>query len=103
MMKIKEEIAQQCLASAQRELEQKSGKEFDQCFMGLQIAAHMKMADSLTVFQRHASGELKTTLGEGLQTTQQHLAKAKEIMKALDGGDRSETAKRPNPAPATRE
>jgi predicted outer membrane protein len=98
LMQIKDELAQRCLASAQRELEQKSGEEFDKCYIGMQIAAHMKMADTLAVFQRHASGELKETLGECEQTTKEHLAKAKEIIKSLDDSGRSDPAKRTDEA-----
>src|SRR6185312_13484256 len=59
---LKREIADQCLASAHRELDSKSGKEFDECYIGMQIGAHMYVVDAMTVFQRHASPELKQAI-----------------------------------------
>lgn len=81
---LEREIAQQCLASAQEKLQDKTGAEFDKCFMGLQVAKHMTMRDKLIVFQRHASGDLKQLLATGQKKTEEHLAKAEELMKSLD-------------------
>jgi predicted outer membrane protein len=81
MLGLKQEIADQCLASAHRELDSKSGKEFDECYIGMQIGAHMYVVDAMTVFQRHASPELKQAIAAGEQTAQGHLQMAKNIMK----------------------
>jgi len=89
MLQIEREIAQQCLTSAKQKLNQKSGAEFDKCYIGQQIAKHEAMKDKLTVFQRHASSELRQVLADGLKTTEHHLAKAEEIMKTLDHGSSS--------------
>jgi predicted outer membrane protein len=82
-----QELGSKCLDSGRKELEKKSGAEFDRCFMGMMIGAHMKANDVATVFERHASGELKSVLAEGRKTTETHLAKAKEIAKQLERGD----------------
>jgi predicted outer membrane protein len=84
MMKIHEEIADQCRASVQRELDSKQGKAFDECYMGLQIGAHMKMVDELTVLARHVSADFKPVLEKGLQTAQQHLKDAKQVMNDIN-------------------
>jgi putative membrane protein len=84
MMQIRQELADQCLASHQRELNEKEGKEFDMTYMGMQIAAHMHMVDALTVFNKHASSELQQVLDEGLQTSKQHLEHAKRLIRKLD-------------------
>lgn len=81
MLGLKREIADQCLASAHKELDGKSGQEFDECYIGMQIGAHMYVVDAMTVFQRHASPELKQTIAAGEQTAQGHLQMAKKIMK----------------------
>ncbi len=78
------EIGQQCLASTKKKLSEKEGKEFDQCFLGAQIGAHMGMIDKLTVFQKHTSGELQQLLADATKTTQAHLDKAEKLMKDLD-------------------
>lgn len=78
------EIANECIRSAKEEMNKKDQDKFDECFIGHQIAQHQAMKTKLTVFERHATGELKQTIAEGLQTTEQHLKKAEEIMKQLD-------------------
>lgn len=80
-----QEVGRQCLASSQKELEQKQGLEFDRCYMGMAVGMHMGMNDLLTVFQNHASGELKTALADAQRTVQQHLEEAKQIAKRLEG------------------
>jgi len=81
LLQIKEEMADQCQASVRRELDSKKGEEFDACYMGMQIAAHMHMIDSLTVLERHVSPELRPVLQKGLKVSQQHFEEAKKIMK----------------------
>jgi len=83
---IERELAQQCLASAEEKLNEKSGAEFDKCFMGIQIAKHMVMKDKLHVFQRHASSELAQVFAAGEKTTEEHLAHAEKLMKTLEHG-----------------
>ena len=80
-----EELGQQCLDSAKKELNQHSGADFDRCFMGMMVGEHMKANDMLTVFQRHASGSLKNVLSEGQSTVSTHLDQAKEIKRKLEG------------------
>ncbi|MBI3864661.1 MAG: DUF4142 domain-containing protein [Planctomycetia bacterium] len=92
-MKIREEIADQCRASVQRELDAKQGKAFDECFMGLQIAAHMQMVDELTVLERHVAADLKPVLNKGLKTAQKHLDDAKQVMKDINDSTRTADAK----------
>lgn len=86
MLGLKRELADQCLASALQELDRKSGKEFDECYIGMQIGAHMYVVDAMTVFQRHASPELKQTIAAGEQAAQGHLQMAKNIMKQQSQG-----------------
>ena len=79
------EIHQRCLDAAKQELEQKEGKQFDKTFIGMQIGAHMQLANALEVLEKHVSQDLQPTLSEGAKTTRQHLAKAKSIMASLEG------------------
>jgi predicted outer membrane protein len=82
---LKMELKEQCLSSARSELEQKSGAEFDKCFMGMQVMEHVAAVDTLTVFQKRASPELAQTLTEALTTVQAHLEHARSLAKKLDG------------------
>jgi len=89
MVQLHKEIAEECLSEAKQRLGKKDGKEFDECFMAAQIAAHAAMKAKLTVFQRHATGELGQILSEGLQTTDKHLQRAEDIAKKLDDSSSS--------------
>jgi hypothetical protein len=44
------------------------------------------MADEQSVYSKRVSENLQSTLQEGLQTTRQHLAMAKQIAERLEGG-----------------
>lgn len=83
-MQLERELAAQCLSSAMQKLDEKSGNDFDRCFIGHQIGMHMAMKDKLVVFQRHVSPELAELLAAGQKTTEEHLAKAEELMAKLD-------------------
>ena len=84
LMQLHREIADQCLADTKEMLSQKSDKEMDACFIGLQIAKHAAMKTKLEVFQRHASGELKELLAQGESATSNHLEQAEKLMKQLE-------------------
>jgi len=84
MMQLKKELSQQCLASMKAELEKKSGPEFDRCFMGQQVFAHMAMWDALKVFEKHASPEFQRTLAAAQEKTEHHLQEARRILKDLE-------------------
>ncbi|MES2794057.1 MAG: DUF4142 domain-containing protein [Planctomycetota bacterium] len=83
-MQLERELAAQCLASAKEKLEEKSGNDFDRCFIGHQIGMHMAMKDKLVVFQRHVSPELAELLAAGQKTTEEHLAEAETLMGKLE-------------------
>lgn len=89
ILQLHREVAEECIRNAKQMMEKKDGKEFDECFIGFQIAAHAAMKDKLTVFQRHVSGELRPILADGLQTTEKHLKKAEDLMKDLAGDSKN--------------
>lgn len=93
-MQIRQELADECLASTRRELGDKKGSEFDACFVGMQIAAHLHMVDELKVLERHASRELQPVLKQGRTKAEEHLQKAKELMKQLEKEHDAHTAQR---------
>jgi predicted outer membrane protein len=94
LVRLKQQLGQQCVASAEHELEQKEGEEFDKCFIGMQIAKHMEMVDTLKVFSRYASQELDQLIEQAEQTTEDHLQHAKHLIKQLEKGDDSSTSSR---------
>lgn len=89
--RMQQELAQQCLSDAQAKLSKEDGDEFDKCYMGMQIAMHSGMKSKLAVFSRHASGEFKQLIDQGMQTTSAHLEKAESIMK--DIAEKSDSSK----------
>ena len=85
LVALKHQLGEQCRQSASRELQQKSGSEFDKCYIGMQIAAHMQMLDTLKVLSRHASPQLDEVIEKGEEATQQHLEHAKKLIASLEG------------------
>jgi len=84
-VQVKQELGKQCQDSAMKELQHKEGSEFDKCYVGMQIAMHMQMLDTLKVFKNHASPEMASLLDKGRDTTESHLDHAKKLMKELEG------------------
>jgi hypothetical protein len=72
-------------------MDKKNGADFDECFVGHQLAAHEMMKTKLTVFQRHTSGELNQLIADGIQTTEKHRKRAEELMHQLKDSDSSST------------
>jgi predicted outer membrane protein len=85
LVALKHQLGEQCRQSASRELQRKSGAEFDKCYMGMQLGMHMQMLDTLKVFSRYASPELDQLIENGEETTESHLDHAKKIIASLEG------------------
>jgi predicted outer membrane protein len=92
-LQIEREVAQQCLMMSKEKLNSETGEKFDKCFIGQQIGMHSAMKAKLIVYQRHASSELAQVLAAGQKKTEEHLAKAEEIMKTLDHGTTTASTK----------
>jgi len=90
LIRVKQEIGQLCVETMKKELGEKTGEDFDKCFMGMQVGGHLHMADTLKVMKKYASPQLRSVLEEGETTTAEHLAHAKQIMKSLEGEKRTE-------------
>jgi predicted outer membrane protein len=78
-----EELGEQCLRTARNELESKQGAEFDACYVGMMVGAHAANNDMLTVFQRHASMELKAVFADMQTKLAAHSSTAKELAQRL--------------------
>ena len=83
VVQLHRELAEECIRATKEGLSKKDGKEFDECFIGQQIAAHAAMKTKLVVFERHLTGDLKQLLADGAETTEKHMKKAESIMKQL--------------------
>jgi predicted outer membrane protein len=92
---IEKQIAERCTQAAKQELSQKSGAEFDECFVGAQVKGHMEMLASLEVIGQEAQGELRQIAEEAKPKVQEHLEKAKQLaQQAKAGGSSASQAER---------
>ena len=83
MIKMQAELAQQCLTDTEAFMTKDGGKDFDECYVGMQLARHAAMHSKLTVFQRHTSGELNQFITDGIAKNKSMMADATALMKRL--------------------
>jgi predicted outer membrane protein len=84
LMQIDKQINERCLQMARDELQQKSGAEFDKCYIGNAISAHGQAVAALEVIGKQTQGKLAHVAQQAQPTVQQHLDQAKQLMKQLD-------------------
>ena len=82
--KIDRQINERCLTMLQAELESKSGKEFDTCYVGSQIAGHMRMIAALDVLSSQTSGKLQQIVKASQPIVQKHYEDAQKLMNQVD-------------------
>jgi predicted outer membrane protein len=85
LIQIDRQIGERCTQMARDELQQKSGAEFDKCFIGNAIAAHVHALAALEVIGQQTQGQLAQVAQQAQPKVQQHLEQAKQIMKQLEG------------------
>ena len=83
-VQMKQQIGQKLLELQQRDLDEKQGSQFDKCYIGGQIGAHMQVLATLEVARQHVSPELASLLDQGAETTKMHLDAAQKIAKSLE-------------------
>ncbi|MDP1560688.1 MAG: DUF4142 domain-containing protein [Pirellulaceae bacterium] len=88
-LQLHQEISTQCLNDSKEMLKSKKGAEFDQCFVGLQIAKHASSHATLTVLQRHSTGKMQEWIKSALATNAKHMEAAVELLEKLDDSDTS--------------
>jgi predicted outer membrane protein len=85
LIQIDKQINDRCLQMAKNELQQKSGAEFDKCFVGGAIFAHSKALAALEVIGQQTQGPLAQIAQEAQPNVKEHLDHAKQLMKQLEG------------------
>ncbi|HEY2883050.1 MAG TPA: DUF4142 domain-containing protein [Pirellulales bacterium] len=83
-VQLKQQIGQKLLEMQKKDLEEKEGSQFDKCYIGGQIGAHMEVLATLEVVRNHASPEFVALLDKGIETTKTHLDHAQKIAKAWE-------------------
>lgn len=84
---IDKQIAERCTENLKKELEGKSGKDFDAAYIGSQIGGHMHMQAALAVLSEQASGQLRDIVKDAQPTVDKHLDQAKKLMDQLEKGN----------------
>jgi len=85
LMQIDRQINERCLQMAKEELQQKSGADFDKCYVGNAIGMHAHAMAALEVIGKQTQGTLAQVAQQAQPTVQQHMEQAKQLMKQLDG------------------
>jgi len=75
-------------------LDQKEGKEFDMCYTGLQVFAHINAASLLEAMQGHGSEQFQQVVMKATQTTNAHLDEAKQLAQKIGESAGSERVTR---------
>ena len=89
---LKHEIDQAMGQAIRKDLERRKGAEFDDAFVGFQIASHIHAVETMKVFRKHASPQFQQVLSEGIKTTEHHLADAQKLMEQLADKSAGSTA-----------
>lgn len=84
LTQIDKQINERCLQMARDELQQKSGAEFDKCYVGNAVAMHSQALAALQVIGKQTQGKLAQVAQQAEPTVQQHLDEAKQLIKQLD-------------------
>jgi predicted outer membrane protein len=77
-------------------LGEKQGHEFDMCYSGLQVFAHINFVAELEAMEGHGSQQFQQVVAKAAQTTQSHLETAKQLAEKVgQSGDTERVTRRP--------
>lgn len=83
------QVAARCLASSKKFLGEKKGSDFDMAYVGSQCVVHQQMIDKATVLRQYASADLRSTIDKGIESAENHLGHAKELIEKLASAEKS--------------
>jgi hypothetical protein len=75
-------------------LQEKEGQEFDMCYTGLQVFAHINFVSELEAMEGHGSEQFQQVVTKASQSTQMHLDDAKQLAQKIGGSAGSERVTR---------
>lgn len=87
LMEIGKKAAERKVELTKTYLQDKQGEEFDKCYIGSQIAAHIAMLAELEAMEDAGSPQLQQIVSKASQSTQQHLQEVQQIAQTLEGGE----------------
>jgi predicted outer membrane protein len=76
-------VVERLAATIKKELEQKTGKAFDQAYLGYEILCHLSTLDTMEVAKQYCSPEMCSALDESISMTQGHLQQARDLMEKI--------------------
>lgn len=85
LCQIMDQATDNSLQMAKKMLEKHEGPEFEMAFLRQQCMAHMMMLAELKAIESSGPQELKAFAKETITKVEQHLEKAKQMVKALEG------------------
>jgi predicted outer membrane protein len=88
---IDRKINERCAESMRKELESKTGHEFDAAYVGSQIGGHMQMLAAVEVLSDETSGDLQSIVKEAKPVVEKHLKQAKDLMEKSGARQASRT------------
>ncbi|WP_437188174.1 DUF4142 domain-containing protein [Planctomicrobium sp. SH668] len=84
LYQIERECLDNCLKNVKEKLAQKQGKEFDECFVEMQLAGHEMALANLNAVEKHVTGDFQALIRDAIKTTKAHEAHARSLDKELD-------------------
>jgi predicted outer membrane protein len=81
LLEIQKKSIDRTTQMVQKKLEEKSEKEFDECFISMEIGCHIQQLAELEVLQDEASGQLRQIVQQAKPTVEEHLKEAEQLMK----------------------
>jgi predicted outer membrane protein len=103
LLALERQITKQCTQAVRDELQQKQGAEFDKCYIGSQIGAHMSMVAALEVLSQQGPEQIQQVAQKAQPIVQQHLDHAKMLAKQLEGESTTGSRAARQPADTQRE
>jgi predicted outer membrane protein len=85
LAQIEKQIGERQKQAMLDELQQKSGAEFDKCYVGAMVGSHIQSLAALEVISQQQQGKLAQVAQQAQPTVQQHLDHAKQLAKQLEG------------------
>lgn len=93
-IELKRQLGERYAASLIEELERGPRDDVDPGYLGIQVASHIQLIDTMTVAKQHASPELQGLLQQGIDAAWLRLQRARQLMVAT-AQDRRESPPRP--------
>jgi len=80
---IRRDVANQVVASIERELAQYQGSDFDRAYVGQQFWGHVVFVASAKAGAKHLSNDLRQVVEQGAQTGEKHLDECRKLIRDL--------------------